>query len=131
MINKLIRQYLREDGIFSDFYFEGDTNPFMVTLEHSYDGQPKIQPGTYKCVRGQHELHCGPIESFEVTGVEGHQGLLCCHPGNYNKDSEGCVLSGTEIETTRSEWYITESKSKYQAFMKRLEGVDEFDLVVE
>ena len=136
MINKLTRQNFREDGIFSKFYFEGDDDPFMVTLEHAYDDgnggfSPKVKPGSYICRRGHHVLHCGPIETFEVTGVEGHSGILCCHPGNYNKDSDGCMLSGTEIETTSDTWYVTESRVKFEAFMKRLEGVDEFTLVVD
>src|ERR1017187_9241020 len=115
MISAILqRTDYREDGIFSTFTFADDSDPFMKTLEHAYDDgndeyAPKIQPGVYTCKRGNHELHCGPIETFEVLGVTGHSGILCCHPGNYNKDSDGCVLGGKDIETTDS-WYVTESR---------------------
>lgn len=134
MINSLIHTDFREDGVFGSFMFEGDAEPFMVTLEHAYvqpDGSylPKLLPGTYRCVRGLHHLHSGPVETFEVLGVAGHSGILCCHVGCFNKDSNGCVLSGREIVKAAA-WWINHSKDTYDAFMKRLVDVEDFDLVV-
>jgi hypothetical protein len=138
MINTLKRIEFRPDGIFGAFTFEGDDKPFMSTLEHAYqdefDGsyQPKIPAGTYTCTRGTHELHDGvPFETFEVTGVEGHSGILCCHVGNYNRDSDGCILGGSQTIVEGNCQMITNSKATFISYMARLAGINEFTLVVE
>ena len=131
----LKRTVAREDGIFSEFYFEGETQPALYTLEHAYqlddhEWFPKIPRGVYTCVRGTHALSNGiPFETFEILGVEGHSGLLF-HPGNYENDSHGCILCGEEIETTSSQWYITKSRDAFKQFMERLTGIDTFELEV-
>jgi hypothetical protein len=74
----------------------------LVTLEHAYsrgDGSfhAKVPQGRYKCVRGQHTLPNGhKLETFEVTHVPGHTGILF-HPGNKYQDSAGCFLPGMEV----------------------------------
>jgi hypothetical protein len=136
-MNKLIRDFFRYDGVFGHFYFDGEEEPFMVTLEHAFpqDSEtyfPIIPNGIFTCRRGIHSLHNGiPFETFEVTGIEGHSGLLF-HPGNYNKDSEGCILVGTVVTTydSKGDKMITGSRDKFQEFMKRLDGVNEFQLKV-
>lgn len=71
----------------------------LVTLEHAYpEGlgfRAKIPVGIYECIRGQHCLHgmSESFETFEVTGVPQHTGILF-HWGNWNRDSEGCILLG-------------------------------------
>ena len=126
----------RPDGIFGEFAFEGDSEPFMVTLSHAYqqaDGtwQPIVKPGEYRCVRGTHALSNGiPFETFEITGVEGHSGLLF-HPGNFNADSHGCTLCGDKIVVQADgSWMVTNSKAKFLSFMAQLEGIDTFRLKV-
>lgn len=89
----------RPDGIFSVLLLDGA--PRFVTLEHAYQNpsgwQPIIPAGEYQCQRGTHQLtSSGPFETYEVTGVAGHTGLLF-HWGNANKDSEGCVLVGMQF----------------------------------
>lgn len=132
-------------GIFGTFQFAGDFVPFMDTLSHAYqqpDGSylPIVQPGTYTCVRGIHKLEDGiPFETFEITGVEGHSGLLF-HPGNFQKDSKGCTLVGaSRIRydsnhdgqiTEMDDEMITQSKVTFEAWMKRLNGVNSFMLQV-
>ena len=109
----------------------------METLEHAYaapDGawRPKIPPGVYRCVRGSHRLHSGPaFDTFEVTGVAGHRGILF-HVGNFNSDSEGCVLCGQKeaVDPNTGQTMITGSRVAFAAFMQRLEGEDEFTLTV-
>jgi hypothetical protein len=97
-----------------------------VTLEHAYeDDQPKLLPGVYICVRGQHTLHSGPIETFEITGVPGHTGVLI-HPGNAESASEGCVLVGE----ARVSDMITNSRVTFAAFLALHDGVDSFQLTV-
>lgn|ERR1035437_2359376 len=127
----LERDAYREDGIFSTLLDDkGDT--IAKTLEHSYDNLPKVPAGTYTCVRGPHRLHgmTEDFSTFEVTGVEGHAGILF-HWGNFNKDSEGCVLVGKEVAIQAAgAWIITASRDTFAAFMALQEGVDEFQLTV-
>jgi Family of unknown function (DUF5675) len=109
--------------------------PFMVTLEHAYeqdDGSyaPKIPPGVYTCVLGTHSLSNGvPFQTYEITGVAGHSGLLF-HTGNWDSDSSGCVLCGqTQIVEDGSDM-ITNSRITFNNFMARLGGVQTWQLKV-
>lgn len=133
----LQRMAYQTDGVFSKlFLFVGDeqvnTQPALcVTLEHSYDGRPKLAPGTYLCVRGQHRLH-GMTEdftTFEITGVIGHSGILF-HWGNFNKDSDGCVLLGHTIADSPQGTMVTDSRATFAKFMKTLAGANEVQLEV-
>jgi hypothetical protein len=121
-------------GIFG-FLSDMIDNLICVTLEHAYAGSnepitfiPKLPPGVYTCVRGMHQL-AGmnqPFETFEITGVPGHSGILF-HVGNTNDDSECCVLLGTSVSGTM----ITFSRNAFNKFMALQAGVDSFALVVE
>jgi hypothetical protein len=130
-VYKLVRKEFRDDGIFSELYNEkGEL--IAHTLEHSYDKLPKIPNGQWKCVRGPHRLH-GMTEdfiTFEITGIAGHTDLLF-HWGNFNKDSEGCVLLGTSEATgADGAQMVTASRPKFAEFMAGLEGVNQFLVVV-
>lgn len=122
----------RPEGIFSDFYLNG--THFCKTLEHAFPSgegwMPKLPRNwTYTCKRGTHQLdHGDPFVTFEITGVPGHSGILF-HVGNFNKDSDGCVLQGAEIVKDAG-WWISHSRLTFQAFMHLLEGVDSFELEV-
>ena len=127
------------DGIFSEVFDEGEVNPFMVTMEHSYAHDspggivylPKLQPGIYRCVFGHHTLHSGPVETYEVTGVEGHSGILFPHIGNYNADSDGCACCGRSISHDMSGMqFVTNSGDTFKAFIRKMRGIPEFDLEV-
>lgn len=120
----LIRTRFSPEGVFGELTTDSSDH-VAYTLEHSYNDLPKIAAGAYICVRGQHCLHAGPIETFEVTGVEGRTGLLF-HPGNTQQDSEGCILLGTSI----SQDSLTESRKAFASFMTSLEGVNTFTLQV-
>lgn len=122
----LKRNKFSKTGIFGQIEDESGGH-ICVTLEHSYNCAPKIPPGTYKCVRGTHQLAGAshPFETFEITGVVGHSGLLF-HAGNYNVDSSGCVLVG---ETVVSDM-ITSSRRTFERFMDLQEGEDSFTLTV-
>lgn len=128
---QLIRKESKASGIYSELLHD-DGSRMLVTLEHAYaqpDGSflPKIIPGTFACRRGMHRLHGmdHDFETFEITGVPGHINLLF-HWGNFNKDSEGCVLVG-EGEGVDM---ITASRVAFKAFMDAQAGVDEFTLTV-
>lgn len=136
----LLRSSRRPDGIFSNLITLED-HEVCMTLEHSYrqdaagDWYPKIYPGEFECVRGPHRLH-GMTEdfiTFEITGVKGHSNLLF-HWGNWNENSEGCILVGDAIAEgehggVHAEM-ITNSRVAFARFMKLQEGVDRFKLQV-
>lgn len=130
MYLKLTRNDFRADGIFSTLTDEQD-NVLAVTLEHSFNNLPVIPSGIYLCVRGDHYLHgmTTPFSTFEITGVEGHVGLLF-HWGNFNKDSEGCVLVGEAIGKSGGAEMITNSRVTFEKLMTLLTGVDQFILTV-
>jgi hypothetical protein len=124
----LARREYRPDGIFSTLT---DGTSSWSTLEHAYedfDGRwgPKIPPGLYTCVRGMHVLADGvPFTTFEITGVVGHTGLLF-HAGNFDRDSEGCVLIGEEEQGAM----VTNSRAALAAFLASRVGVYSFQLTV-
>lgn len=126
----LVRNEFRDDGIFSTLC-DKDGNIVAKTLEHSYNKLPKIPNGTWKCVRGPHRLHnmTEDFITFEITGIAGHSDLLF-HWGNYNKDSEGCVLMGAADAMVGDIEMITNSRVTFAKFMASLEGVNEFYLKV-
>lgn len=102
------------------------------TLEHAYeqpDGsyKPKLPPGMYICQRGQHRLASmnNSFETFEITNVPGHTNILI-HCGNYNSDSEGCILVGAAFGTG----CILESRLAFGTFLQLQEGIDQFTLAV-
>lgn len=132
-------------GIFGHFQFAEDHVPFCETLSHAYpiEGtyQPIVLPGTYTCIRGMHKLQDGiPFETFEITGIAGHSGLLF-HPLNFNKDSHGCTgLGASRVRydsnkdgkiTELDEEMITASRVTFNAWMARLAWVNSFTLHVE
>lgn len=139
-MNLVLKRHMRRsDGIFGNIYGQDDSS-ICRTLEHAYSVAdtdayaPILQPGTYKCVRGIHRIgfHLTPIETFEVTGVKGHTGILF-HYGNYNADSNGCVLVGDHIVdaggTTKS-LMLTHSRVTFAHFMDLQKDIDNFTLTV-
>ncbi len=107
----------------------------LFTLEHAFSEGgafvAKLATGIYTCKKGIHKLdHGGPITAFEVVDVPPFQGKpvsrILLHVGNYNKDSDGCVLLGAQMGTG----CILESEKAFTAFMEKLADVDEFILTV-
>lgn len=129
MTLQLVRESFRPDGIFSRLILEDGTQYYC--LEHSYDCKPKIYDGEFTCVRGQHQLaHMSqPFETFEITGVQGHSNILI-HVGNWNSDSEGCVLIGDGWADSPQGRMIVESRIAFTDFMNRMAGIDSFQLTV-
>lgn len=133
---RLTRSAFRKDGIFGRLYNEHGV-PVAYTLEHAYEQLgnlwlPKLYEGQFICVRGIHKLHNGiPFETFEITGVKGHDNILF-HAGNFDKDSEGCVLVGQAIaKQADGNQMITNSKHTFADLMSSLTGVREFMLTVQ
>lgn len=128
---KLIRTDFKSDGILGTLYDEGEF-PIAVTLEHAFNRLPKLSAGTYRCQRGIHSLHSSPepFETFEILNVPNHTGILF-HAGNYNDDSNGCVLLGRVVIGSGKGTMITSSRDTFNRFMLDLEGIDTFSLTVE
>lgn len=134
----LIRTQKRDDGVFGELY-DAQMNQIAVTLEHAYDSghgdgsyASKLPAGQYQCIRGEHRLHSSPIPfaTFEITGVPGHSQILF-HVGNYNKDSDGCVLLGKYTQEANGTQMIGLSRSTFYKFMTLQSGVDKFTLIVK
>ena len=136
MINTLRYLDRGPDGVYGDFTFDGDVKPFMVFGTHSYQQadnswSPIVQPGQYECVRGIHALHDGiKFETFEITGVAGHTGILF-HKGNFPwSESQGCTLVGQQFTEYQGKKMVTNSGATFTAWMTKLADIDEFDLIV-
>lgn len=127
MTLKLIRKQYIKDGIFSELVDEAGKVLFC-TLEHAYDVgggkfEPKLKAGTYKCEQGPHRLKSmtSSFDTFEVKGVMDHTGILF-HVGNYNKDSDGCILIGRKVIDYNGQRIITNSKLAFKEFMDLVSG---------
>lgn len=131
---KLKRIFVSGRGVFSELTDE-QGNLIADVCEHAFQ-QPdnsydaKVKPGTYTCVRGTHQLdHGGPFETFEVTGVTGHFGILY-HPGNTEKDSDGCLLLGECFDDSTCPNAVLNSRVAFKEFMDLQQGLDSFTLEV-
>ena len=131
----LVRTDFRADGIFGELKDE-KSKVIAYTLEHAYqqdDGSfaPKVPVGVYTCNRSSHLLHgmTNPFETFEVLSVPGHTGVLV-HWGNFNKDSEGCILVGEAIMPSPKGQMITNSRAIFAEFMQTETGINQFQLTV-
>jgi hypothetical protein len=72
-----------------------------------------------------------PFDTFEITDVPLHNNILF-HPGNYNDDSEGCVLLGKAYGMKLNGGkMIVNSRNAFDHFMYLQEGVDSFVLIVD
>jgi hypothetical protein len=131
----LVRTGYLASGVFSVLY--ADQAKLAVCLEHAYLATDrisyfaKIPKGVYLCQRGIHQLigMAQPFETFEITGVPGHTNLLF-HAGNFNRDSEGCILLGQDMAPAGSGEMITNSKATFATFMNLQTGIQNFQLTV-
>lgn len=125
-------------GIFGQIEDEEGTL-LLQTCEHAYpytpDGAvssvmygPKVPAGSYKCVRGMHQLEgmSAPFECFQLQNVPGHTNILI-HIGNKDSDSSGCILVGL----TREGDEILQSRIAFNRLMDALTGMNEFTLVIQ
>jgi hypothetical protein len=104
---------------------DGELN--LYTLEHAFlqpDGSyaPIIPPGTYTAVR-----RLSPkfgYDVFMIIGVIGHT-FLEIHCGNWNSNSEGCVLLGMARQGNAD---ILDSEIAFNKFMTKNEGLDSIQI---
>lgn len=136
----LFRYEQTENGIFGVLK-NAEKGLTLQTLEHAYKEydhpmQPnspfswdaKTPKGTYVCKRGLHRLASmtEEFETFEVTGVPDHTGILF-HIGNYNSDSNGCILLGA----SRFGTMLKDSRVAFAHFLEATKDVNEFNLRIE
>jgi hypothetical protein len=139
---QIVTQSRRPDGIFGELFKEDGETHFGFTLEHAFlvehqgeglydypSWEPVIPRGkTFRCQRGWHTLDNGTrIESFEVTGIVGHFGVIF-HPLNYNRQSKACIGLGDDIVPGEDGWWIKDSGIVFKAFMALQKGANEFFL---
>ena len=68
------------------------------------------------------------IEVFQVYDVEGRS-LILIHHGNYERNTLGCILIARNYATMNGERAVAASRTAvFDVFMKRMEGVDEFEI---
>ncbi len=136
----LARTDFLQTGIFGNLYND-DRSLYLSTLEHAFpvipdsaslstSWAPILQPGQYTCVLGEHQLlHGGPFQAYQITNVPGHSGVLF-HIGNYNKDSDGCVLLGMGKLSDKIGDMLTLSDKAFTLFMNFMNGIETFPLTV-
>ncbi len=116
----------------------------LVTLQRAYpvvsEGEstsylPKVSPGTYDCLRYYSHKH--GYDVFWVTRVKNNgvdptdagkefYDFIELHIGNFNKDSEGCILLGLHPGPD----CILNSEKAFEQFMAYFSGVNSFQLTV-
>lgn len=136
----LTRNQYIASGIFGQLADE-DGNIIAYTCEHAYDDGnggwiPKVAAGSYVCQRGQHQLASmsSPFTAFQLMDVPDFQGNsvnnILIHMGNFDKDSEGCILIGQAIAGTGSSEMVTNSVATFNKFMALQSGIDQFNLTI-
>lgn len=128
---KLVRGRTNLYGVFGQL-LDSANNVIAVTLEHAYlendEYVTKLSEGTYICTRYDsprlgHEVFAIPrapdFYGAKVSYIEFHM-------GNYNKDSQGCILLGSQFGAG----CILDSKIAFEKFMALQTGCDFFQLEV-
>lgn len=122
-------------------------NEICKTLEHAFSMgdrnlaeqsmfDAKVAEGTYTCLR--HAPNRLPYETWELQNVPPFQGnpvtAILIHIGNYNRDSDGCILVGRRVvpdPDAPSENMITSSKNTFNKLMDLTRDLDSFTLTIE
>jgi len=68
-------------------------------------------------------------KTFGVTNVPGRSHILF-HPGNVEKDTQGCILLGEHFGKLRKDRAILNSGKTFERFMRILGVDDEFHLTI-
>lgn len=125
---RLKRDSFETAGIFGKLTSMDESCVVATTLEHAFtygDGiKAAMAPGVYTCKR-RLSPHFG-YELFQIMNVP-NRTFIEIHRGNYNRDSEGCVLLGS----ARVGDMVARSKEAFDAFMRLQAGLNTFTLVVE
>lgn len=132
----LTRQRYSLYGVFGKLVSD-DGSSIFATLEHAYpvlgpsagkEWIAKLAPGKYTCHKRK-SPHFG-YTVFVIENAPPFQGAAVnyieIHIGNYNNDSEGCILIGVKAGTGM----IEDSIPAFHHFMELQKDVDTFELTV-
>ena len=110
----------------------GDGIPFALTLEPMWVNNVRniscIPIGRYKCKRYDSPTHG---VTFEICNVPNRGPAVLFHKGNLDDDTDACVLIGEEFGILNGEPAILRSGKGFAEFMKKNQGIDEFDLTIK
>ena len=129
----LRRNTFEKDGIFGELLDE-KYNHICMTLEHAYlqpDGtyEPKLPDGEWKAVYEFSQKFGRKL--WELKDVPGHTEIKF-HVGNYNADSDGCILLGQFIGHRQDGGrMITNSKETLERFHAIAKDQPEITVEVE
>ena len=104
---------------------------FCVTLEPADRRNQKnvssIPAQQYICRRYSSRKY---PDTFEVTKVPQRSKILF-HPGNWPKDTMGCILLGQHVGKFTGDRGVMNSGKTFKAFMEILSGVKAFHLTIK
>lgn len=136
MITYIIKRIVSGESTFGVFIDDKNV-PFAVTLElpdkNNQHNVSCIPPNasnndeksiTYTCKRVMTPKHG---ECFQIMNVKDRD-MILLHVANTNKDILGCIGVGEKFDPVSVVNGIAESKLGYDEFMKKLSGVNEFNL---
>lgn len=107
-----------------------NTIPFAVTLEPSWNNNKSyescIPAGIYSCKR---IISTKFGNTFAITNVPDRTNIRF-HKGNFQSDTEGCILIAEQFEQLGDKTAILQSKKGFDEFMDKLIGVNGFSLVI-
>lgn len=116
------------DGTVSVLRIEKELQCFI--LENcSWQNKPFlscIPPGVYTCKRINSPKFGN---TFEIINVPGRTDILF-HAGNTSNDTAGCLLTGRRLGYLKDKRAVLESRFAFKEFMKRLDDVKEFKIVI-
>lgn len=128
----LVQSHIENDGAFGQFTTEAGEH-ICFTLEHAYplwNGvyTTKIKNGAYTCVLGWSTEF--KMLVYRIMGVPSCTGIEI-HRGNFDGDSKGCVLLGSNVIPQASgDLMLEKSADAFNAFMQMQNGVKTFELTV-
>ena len=100
---------------------------FCVTLEPPDELNEtdisSIPAGQYMCYRYSSDRY---PDTFQVMNVPNRYKILF-HAGNFNEDTEGCILLGV-IKAARA---VLNSGETFKQFMEIMLGIDKFHLTIK
>ena len=121
----LIRFPSLPEGAFGALLQDGF--PFAFTLERTFGQEVKIPKGLWPCQSTY--FYRGGYDTYEIL-IPDHSRILF-HKGNWEEDSEGCVLLGRRSGFLKGRPAVLESGLAFDEFMRRSRGRLRFTLLVQ